>query len=123
MRNKDEWREQFVNRLVQFSSNIVLLSNSLPKSPAGYAIANQIARSGTSIGANFIESQDASSTKDFVQKLSISLREARETWYWLKVIERTELLSYDDIKGYLKECDELTAILVQSIKKSKTKIS
>lgn len=123
MRNRDDWREQFIDRLVQFSSNIVLLSNSLPKSPAGYAIASQIVRSGTSIGANFIESQDASSTKDFVQKLSISLREARETWYWLKVIERTELLSYDDIKGHLKECDELIAILVQSIKKSKTKIS
>ncbi len=122
MRNNDEWRNRFVDRLLDFSTKVVLLSNTLPKTPAGFAIANQVVRSGTSIGANFIESQDASSTKDFIQKLSISLREARETWYWLKVIERTELLAYDDIKETLLECNELTAILVQSIKKAKLKL-
>jgi four helix bundle protein len=122
MRNSEFWRKDFVDRLIIFSANIVLLSNKLPKSPSGFAISNQIVRSGTSVGANFIESQDASSTKDFIQKLSISLREVRETWYWLKVIERTNLLDYDDIKGELNECDELAAILTNSIKHSKSKL-
>lgn len=119
MRNKNEWREKFAERLIIFASDIFLLSNKLPKSPAGFAIANQIVRSGSSIGANFVESQDASSIKDFIQKLSISLREARETLYWLKVIERTKILAYDEISAALKECNELIAILVKSIKKAK----
>jgi four helix bundle protein len=118
----NNWREQFVERLLDFASLIVLVSNKLPKTAAGFAIANQIVRSGTSIGANFVESQDASSTKDFIQKLSISLREARETWYWLKVIERTKLLSYDDIKQEIAECDQIVAILVKTIKKAKEKL-
>lgn len=79
-------------------------------------------KSGTSIGANFVESQDASSSKDFVQKLSIALREGRETWYWLKVIERTKLLSYDEVRDEITESEEIIAVLVTSIKKSKNNI-
>lgn len=123
MKDNDVWKEEFIDRLVLFSSSIVLLSNRLPKTPAGFALANQIVRSGTSVGANFIEAQDASSTKDFIQKLSISLREVRETWYWFKVIERTKLLAYDDIKNEIEECNQIRAILIKSIKKSKNKLS
>ena len=96
-----------------------MLANKLPKTPAGFAIAKQIIRSGTSVGANFVESQDASSAKDFIQKLSISLREARETFYWLKVIEKSGLLSSIEINKDLDECNQVIAILVKSIKSSK----
>lgn len=119
MGNNKEWRELFTNRLLKFSVGIVLLASKLPKTPAGFAIASQLVKAGTSIGANFVESQDASSTKDFVQKLSISLREARETWYWLNVIEKAKLLSSVEIEKELEECDQIIAIFVKSVKSAK----
>ncbi len=122
MITNNEWREKFLERLLDFTGKIILLTNELPKTPAGYVIANQIIRSGSSIGANYVESQDASSTKDFIQKLSISLRETRETYYWLQVIERTKLLPRDVIKNEIIESKEIIAILVSSIKKSKRKL-
>lgn len=117
----NEWRKSFIDRLLNFASEIVLLTDKLPRTPAGFAIASQLVRSGTSIGANFVESQDASSTKDFIQKLTISLREARETWYWLKVIEGTKILSVKEIKQDIEECNQIIGILVTSIKSSKSK--
>ena len=79
--------KNFLDRLLKFSVSVINLSNQLPKTPAWFAIASQFIRSGTSIGANVEEAQDASSTKDFVQKLSIALRKARETNYWLKIMQ------------------------------------
>lgn len=122
MRNNNEWKLLFRERLIKFAVKIVLLANKLPKTPAGFAIASQLVKAGTSIGANFIEAQDASSLKDFVQRLSISLREARETYYWLVIIKETGLLSQSNIESELKEVDELIAILISSIKKVKEKI-
>ena len=122
MRNNHEWKRLFAERLLNFSVRIILLVSKLPKTPAGFAIANQLVKSGTSIGANFMEAQDASSLKDFIQKLSISLREARETDYWLKVIEKAGLLGSKDIEGELEECNEIIAILAKSIKSSKSKV-
>lgn len=118
-----EWKKLFLERLMQFSIRIVLLANELPKTPAGFAIASQIVKSGTSIGANFIEAQDASSLKDFIQKLSISLREARETSYWLKVIKEAKLMVTKDLDDALSECNEIVGILISSIKSSKAKLS
>lgn len=102
MKDNDVWKEEFIDRLVLFSSSIVMLSTKLPKTPTGFALANQIVRSGTSVGANFIEAQDA--------------------WYWLKVIERTRLLAYDDIRNEIDECNQIRAVLIRSIKKSKSKL-
>ena len=84
MRNKDELLE----RLLSFSVKIITLASKLPRTPSGFAIAGQIIRSGTSIGANCEEAQDSSSRKEFLNKINISLKEARETYYWLKVIKR-----------------------------------
>jgi four helix bundle protein len=121
MNNNKEWKKQLIERLLDFAVNIVLLANKLPKTPAGFAIASQLVKAGTSIGANFIEAQDASSVKDFIQKLSISLRESREAWYWLRVIEKSGLLSHSQIKKELIECGEITAILISSIRSAKNK--
>jgi four helix bundle protein len=119
----NEWKISFKKRFVAFAVKVILLANKLPKTPAGFAIASQLVKSGTSIGANFTEAQDASSLKDFVQKLSISLREARETNYWLIVIKETNLIPQTYMQVELQEVDELTAILISSIKKSKEKIT
>src|SRR3989344_1377006 len=71
--------KNFLDRLLKFSVSVINLSNQLPKTPAGFAIASQFIRSGTSIGANVEEAQDASSAKDFIQRLSIALREEKDT--------------------------------------------
>lgn len=79
------------NRSFEFSLNIIKLYKSL-KTQSEYDIARQLLRSGTSIGANIEEAIGAQSKKDFFSKLSISLKEARETYYWLRLLEKSEML-------------------------------
>ena len=98
------------------------MTNSFPKTPAGFAIASQLIKAATSIGANFVEAQDASSIKDFIQKLSISLREARETVYWLHVVGVSGLAFGKSLTDNIKEGNEIVAVLVSSVKSSKAKL-
>lgn len=120
--SNNEWKKKFLERLLTFAVRIVRLVGKLPKTPAGFAIASQLIKSGTSVGANTEEAQDASSGRDFIQKLSIALREAKETRYWLKVVSVSDLLSEVEIKQELIECEEIIAILTSSIKSIKAKI-
>ena len=117
-----KWKENFVQRLLQFGVSIIKLVNQLPKTPAGFAIAHQLIRSATAIGANFVEAQDASSIKDFIQKLSIALREARETIYWLRTIQMSGLAVGILLNENVKEGNEIVAILISSVKSSKLKL-
>ena len=83
--------------------------------------ANQLLRSGTSIGANVEEGQASQSAADFVSKYSIACKEARETHYWLRLLSATDLLDAARIKPHLDECNELIAILTSIIIKMKQK--
>jgi four helix bundle protein len=74
-------------------------------------------RSGTSIGANVEEAQAAQSKRDFISKMSIAAKEARETRYWLRLLNETEL-STSDVKVLLKENEELINILTKIVKTS-----
>lgn len=122
-KTNSQWKKEFLERLLKFAVKIILLANKLPKTPAGFAIGSQLIKSGTSIGANSEEAQDASSLKDFIQKMNIALREAKETRYWLKVIMQSKLLTEDQIKDELIECEEIVAILTSSVKSSKLKLN
>ena len=84
-------------------------------------LANQLLRSGTSIGANVEEGQASQSAADFVSKYSIACKEARETHYWLRLLSATDLLDAARIKPHLDECNELIAILTSIIIKMKQK--
>lgn len=106
-------------RTLKFSVLIIKLITLLPKSPAGFAVANQVVRSGTSIGANVEEAQDASSRKEFTHTLTISLREARETEYRLRIIKETDLISDSQLDEALQEVNELIKILTAIVKKTK----
>lgn len=121
-KSNKEWKKLFLERLLKFAVRIIKLASKLPKTPAGFAIATQLIKAGTSIGANAEEAQDASSLKDFIQKLSIALREARETRYWLKVVKASELVSSDYADKELTECGEIIGVLTSSIKSSKAKL-
>lgn len=111
-----------LGRLMSFAIQIVILTGKLPKTPAGFAIADQIVRSGTSVGANCEEAQDAFSKKDFLKSINISLKEAKETRYWLEIIKYSNLLPASLIDKELKECNEIVAILISSVKTTKMKL-
>ena len=118
MRN-EEFKKDLLDRTFKFSVRVLKLSSKLPKNPAGYALANQIVRSGTSIGANLQEAQSAHTRKDFANKISICVKEARETAYWIDLIVESELISKNKLTNLRQECEELIKILVSVSKKLK----
>lgn len=108
-------------RTLAFSIRIINLTNALPKTIASIAIGKQIVRSGTSIGANVEEAQDAASRKDFIHCLTISLKEARETYYWLKILAATEIIQIQKLTNLMDENQELIKILTAIVKNTKKK--
>jgi len=106
-------------RSFAFSVGVVRLVALLPKSASGYAISSQVIRSGTSVGANIEEAQNAGTKKEFIRGLTISLKEARETEYWLRLIWETKLSDQVVVEPLLKEINELIKILTAIIKKAK----
>lgn len=80
-----------------------------------YVISKQLLKSGTSIGANVEEAIAGQSRKDFIAKMSISSKEARETKYWLKLLDKSELTKID-VKSYLKEIEHIVRILTSIVK-------
>jgi four helix bundle protein len=103
-----------------FALKIIELSASLKKGN-NYEIASQILRSGTSIGANVEEAQAAQSKRDFVSKLSISSKEARETKYWLRLIKESKITN-KEVDDLMKDCDELISLLTKIVKTSSQRI-
>jgi len=81
--------------------------------------ARQLIRSGTSIGANFEEAHGAHSRREFACKLSLVLREARETHYWLCLLAASDLAKPDEVKEVVDQADELVAIFTASVRKAK----
>ncbi|HEY5615819.1 MAG TPA: four helix bundle protein, partial [Bacteroidota bacterium] len=103
--------EDIRKRTFRFAVTIVKLSGELGNDRAANVIAKQIIRSGTSIGANAQEAVAAHSKQDFIYKTNIALREARETLYWLKLIQELSILKPSTIQTVLQEAEEITKIL------------
>ena len=82
-------------------------------------IYKQLLRSGTSIGANVAEAQSAFSKKEFISKLGISLKEVRESEYWLRLLRATDFLRENEYESLYKDCLELMKLLTAIIKSSK----
>jgi four helix bundle protein len=104
-----------------FALRIVKLYLFLSKEQREYQLSSQILRSGTSIGANIEEAIGGVSRKDFVNKLSISYKEARETNYWLRLLRDTSILDRKLADSLLKDCDELLRILYSIVNSSRSK--
>ncbi len=115
-------RKQFAKdlekRTRKFTVQIIRLSITLPISPEGIVVRNQITKAGTSIGANYREANRSRSRADFKNKIKICESEASETQYWLEIIIETGWLTWEKIKPEYEECSELLAIFT-SIGKSK----
>src|SRR3989337_2918262 len=97
-------------RTAKFGENLILLCKKLKQDTITRPLISQLIRSGTSIGANYMEANGASSKKDFVNKIFIFKKEARETKYWLRQISKCEPLVKEKADNLYKEAHELTLI-------------
>lgn len=102
-----------------FAVRIVNLYKYLTDVKKEYVLSKQLLRSGTSIGANIAEAEQAQSKPDFISKMNIALKEAAETKYWIKLLHATNYLIKDETISILDDCVELERILVKIIKSSK----
>lgn len=102
-----------------FSVRIVRLCRLLQEERKENILSKQLLRAGTSIGANVAESQQAQSRADFISKLNISLKEAVESNYWIRLLRATDYLSEPEFESIIADCRELEKLLTAIIKSSR----
>jgi four helix bundle protein len=110
----NQWMRQnniIQNKSFDFAFKILKLYSSLVEEKKELVISRQILKSGTSIGANVEEALGRQSDKDFLSKISIAYKEARETKYWLKLIKASQWLEGQNIDDLQNDCEELLKIL------------
>ena len=103
-------------RLIDFAVAIIGLCSKLPKTRAGNHVSGQLLRCGTSPAPNYGEARGAESTKDFVHKLGIVLKELNESKIWLEIIKRSKMLSLEIVQPITNEAIELSKIIAISIR-------
>jgi four helix bundle protein len=118
MDNK-EFAKQLEIRTKKFAISIIRLSSSLPNTPEGKVVRNQITKSGTSVGANYREANRSRSKADFTNKIKICESEASETSYWLEIIDEINWSNSKSLQIILKESNELLAIFTSVATKMK----
>ncbi|MBE6748804.1 MAG: four helix bundle protein [Ruminococcaceae bacterium] len=104
------------NKSFEFAIRIVNLYKYLSNEKQEYVLSRQLLRSGTSIGANVSEAQRGQSKPDFVSKMSIALKEANETEYWIRLLYKTEYLDESQFNSLYKDVDELISLLMSICK-------
>lgn len=109
--------EEFIGRIEQAVDRTIQMALALPNNVAGWEIGRQVIRSSGSVGANLEEAQGTLTAKDFVHKVSLSLREGRETLYWIRRIERNKLIPAKRLSGLSREWNEIVAMLTSTQKK------
>ena len=105
-------------RTFEFAVAVVRFTAELPRSTEGTIIARQLMRAGTAVGANVEEANGARTKKEFINSMNIARREARETHYWLRVIQGAGLVKMSALQELLAEADELVRILVTIVKRA-----
>ncbi len=109
-----------VNKSYKFALNIIHTYQKISSEKKEFILSKQLLKSGTSIGANIEESQGAQSKKDFIAKLHISYKEARETRYWLRLLKDSKYLNPELADLLIRDCEELIRLLVSILKSSKS---
>ena len=108
---------------LSFAVRIVKFYRYLCEEKREYVLSKQILRSGTAIGANARESRNAQSHADFITKLTIALKEADETQYWLELLDLSDIISHEEFDSLNNDLTEIVAMLTSSIKTIKGKNS
>jgi len=113
---------KITERSFSFAVRIVKLCKFLEtQNRVSRTMANQLLRSGTSIGANIEEAQAGQTKADFIAKMSIARKEARETYYWIRLLKKSEIITKSQLSGILKEADEIIRILTAIVKTAQTR--
>jgi four helix bundle protein len=112
---------QLSDRLLDFAAEVMRIVDALPKTLAGRHVGGQLIRAGTSCGSNYEEACGAESRSDFAHKLSIVLKELKESRFWLRFIRRTKMLDPAYTNSVLDECEQLCAMVAKSIITAKCK--
>lgn len=107
----------------KFAVKIVSLYKYLINEKKEYTISKQLLRSGTSIGANIKEATQGQSTKDFLSKINIALKEASETEYWLELLIATGYFDETIHNSLVNDCSELNRILSSIVKTTKQRLA
>ena len=107
------------NKSYDFAIRIVNMVKYIKCSDKEYALTTQVLRSGTAIGALVREAEYAQSASDFINKLSIALKECNETLYWLNLLRDTSYIGEKEAQSIISDCRELLAMLITSVKTAK----
>ena len=99
-----------------FALRIIRLYKFLKEERNEFILSKQLIRSGTSIGANIAEAEQAISTKDLLAKLYIALKEAAETKYWLDLLKDADYLTIEEYNSIILDCEELIKLLTSTTK-------
>ena len=108
-----------IDKSIAFAARVVKLHDFLIKNKIGLTIAQQVIRSGTSIGANINEANYGQSPADFISKMHIALKETAETEYWIKLLSMSEYIDDKMSNSLLEDCLEIKRILIASINTAK----
>ena len=111
-----------VDKSFDFAVRIVKLYQHLNSEKKEFVLSKQLLRSGTSIGANVAEAERAQSQADFYAKMSIALKEANETDYWLRLLYKTDYLTENEYNSINKNINEIIALLVSITKTVKSSL-
>ena len=104
-----------------FAIRIVKLAQFLREKKSEYILSKQLIRSGTSIGANIEEASGAQSDSDFIAKLHISLKEAKESHYWIRLLRDTDFITQAQAESMLTDLNEIITLLTRSLKTIKSR--
>ena len=107
------------DKSLAFAIRIAKLCRILTETKHEYVLSKQLLRSGTSIDANVREALQGQSRRDFISKMSIALKEAAETEYWLILLKETEYLTEKEYLSIATDCAELNKILIAIVKNTK----
>jgi four helix bundle protein len=107
------------DRTKRFALSVIQTFSVIPKTAGAQVLAKQLLRSGTSVGANYREAYRGRSKAEFIAKCGDSLRELEETAYWLELLVEGKIVPAETVAAIRQECDELIAIFVTILKRSK----
>ena len=113
----DKKKYDLEERTAKFGEDIIEFANSLSDTPVNRVLISQIVRSGTSIGANYMEADCAESKKDFYHKIGLCKKESKETTHWLRMIAKANPNKKDKCREFWKEAHEFTLIFSSILKK------
>lgn len=113
--NREKFKKDFKKRLYGFTLRLIEFLDTLPKDNVSKRLGDQLLRSGTSIIANYVEGQAASSRKDFTNFFNISLKSANESKLWLALLRDSRRAKAEDVKWFLNELEEIANIFASSI--------